>query len=101
MHDISLTIAKDLHLNMAWALDIFLNQHIFIPERARSFAFATGEGSVEIRVRFDLAHPLTAAACNGLYQYGITNHARFRFQEFRRLVFAVIAGGDRHARLIH
>ena len=94
-------IAKDLHLDMARLLDIFLDQYGWIAKGGARLALRAFEGGGEILRAGDLAHPLAAPACDGLDQHRIANLIRRTGQMFGILVFTMIAGHDGHPRLLH
>src|SRR3546814_2042362 len=53
--------------------DILLDQHMVVAERRRRLALARGERVSEVGGRIDLAHPLAAAARDGLDQHRIAD----------------------------
>ena len=62
---------------------------------------APSSASIEIGVAVDPAHALAAAARHRLDQHRIADLVGLLLEELRVLPLAVIAGHDRHARLLH
>ena len=99
--DIAVAVAEHLHLDMARALDVFLDQDMGIAEAGRCLALARGERVDEVRWLFDQPHALAAAAGHRLDQHRIADLGGLAGQVFRLLVFAHVARRDRHAGCRH
>ena len=100
MHRIH-TITKHLHLNMARAGDVFLNQHVSIAKSG--FRLRLGRGK-RLFKRFRLLsqpHSLTAAASYRLDQNRIANLGRLRLQMRGLLIGPLIARHNWYARRCH
>jgi len=99
--DGAVRIPEHLHLDVARAGDVFLDQDARVAEGGLALALGRGEAVGEVFSAIDLFHPLAAAAGDGLDQHRIADGVGFLLQAVRRLVLAQIAGGDRHAGLDH
>ena len=86
---------------MARALDIFFDQNMRVTERGDGLALARCERVGEVGCVLDLAHPLAAAACDGLDEDGIADFGGAFAQEYGFLVLAQIARRHRHTRVGH
>ena len=71
------------------------------PKAAATSRTARFERIVEVGVLVDAPQPATAAARGRLDQHRVADLVRLLLQELRVLPLAVIAGHDRHARLLH
>ena len=94
-------IAEHLELDVARRIDVFLDEHPRIAERGLCLAPRGGERIVEIGVLVDPPHAAAAAARHRLDEHGIADLIGLSLEEGVRLDVAVIAGHDRHARLLH
>ena len=99
--DIAVAVAEHLHLDMARALNIFLDQHMRIAERGARLTLARGEASAKSACALDQPHPLAAAARDRLDQHRIADFARMHRKDAGVLILAHIAGGDGHTCLGH
>ncbi len=63
-------VAEHLHLDVARAGDVLLQQHAVVAEAGAGLALARGQRRGEILGLVDLAHALAAAAGHGLDQHG-------------------------------
>ncbi len=99
--DVALAVAEDLHLDMTRTGDVALDQHARIAEGRLPLALGRGQIFSEVLGPVDLAHPLAAAAGDRLDQHREADAVRLGAQGLQRLVLALIAGGDGHARLDH
>ena len=96
-----MTVGENLNFNMARMGEIALDQHTLIAERRQRLALGPGQFGCEISGCVHHAHPLATTAGTRLDQHRIADASGLEFQQFRRLVFAVIAGHQRHARFLH
>ena len=96
MDDVAVGVAEHLHLDMAWALDIFFDQHMRVAKRRGSLALARGERVGEVGRVLDLAHPLAPAARDRLDEDGIADLFRLTRQQIGRLIRTHIARRHRH-----
>jgi len=94
-------VAKNLDFDMAGTRDIALDQNMGVAEGRRGFALTRGQLRQKILTPLDAAHALAAAARRRLDQDGIADGVGFLQQALRRLVVAVIAGGQGHAGRLH
>ena len=99
--DVAVRIAKDLDLDMARALDIFLDQHRVVAKAVARLALAGGQRGSEILAAVHCAHALAATARAGLDQDGVADAVGLGLQQRRVLVGAVIARHQRHAGAFH
>ena len=95
--DLAVTVAEHLHLDVAWAGDVFLDQDAGIAEGGLALALGRGEAVGEVFGALNLPHPLAAAAGDGLDQHRIADGVGLGLQTGQRLVLAEIAGRDGHA----
>ena len=98
---VALRVAKDLDLDVARALRVFLDQHRVVAKAVDGFAPAGGQGCGEVFGFVHGAHALAAATGTGLDQHRVTNAVGFALQERRVLVAAVVTGHQRHAGFFH
>src|SRR3546814_7380440 len=91
MHNIAVHIAKNLHLDMAWADDPFFEQHMRIAETGSCLTLAGLQGVCKIFGPIDPAHPLTSAPCDRFDKDWITDDVRFAGKAFKRLIVTEIA----------
>ena len=101
MDDVAVAVGEHLHLDVARRGDVFLDQHARIAERRLRLARRAFQRGVELGVLVDAAHALAAAARDRLDQHRIADLVGLLLEELRVLQFAVIAGHDRHAGLLH
>ena len=101
MNDIAVTVTEHLHLDMARALNIFLDKDVIVAKACRRLTPATGEAICKFFRTLDQPHTLAAAACHRLYQYRIADRIGLDSKEACILVTAHIARRHRHARLLH
>ena len=94
-------VGKDLQLDMARTGHEPLDQYMVIAEGIDGLAFAAFQGGGEIGRLFHQPHALAATAKRCLDQHRITHALGLRRQEIRILLFAVIAGHQRHAGFFH
>ena len=99
--DIALAVAEHLHLDMARALDVFLDQDMGIAEAGCRFALARGKGIGKVCCRLHQPHPLAAAAGHGLDQHRIADLCGALGQEAGLLILAHVARGHRNAGCSH
>ena len=96
-----MAVAEHLHLDMARAEDVFLDQHVRVAKRCRRLALAGGEGLGEILRAFDQPHALAAAAGHRLDEDRPADVGRLRRQMRGVLILAEVAGGGGHAGGLH
>jgi len=101
MDDVAVAVAEHLHLDVARAFDPFFEQHDVVAERARRLALAAFERVDEILGPVDLAHPLAAAASDGLDQHRIADRVCLALEPLGRLVVTEIARSHRHPGIGH
>src|SRR5690606_27313285 len=99
--DVALAVAEHLHLDVARAGDVFLDQDPRVAEGGLALSLGRGEAVGEVLGPVDLLHALAAAAGDRLDQHRIADGVGFPTQALGGLVVAEIAGGDRHAGLDH
>ena len=99
--DIAVGVAEDLHLDVARAGDVFLDQHARVAEGGLALALGRGKAVGEVLGAVDLLHALAAAAGDRLDQHRIADGVGFLAQALGRLVVTEVAGGDRDAGLDH
>ena len=97
MDDVAVPVAEYLHLDMARAEDIFLDQHALVAERRGRLALARSQRVEEIGGRIHPPHPLPAATGHRFDEHRIADRVCLRVQMRRSLVSAQIAGRHRHA----
>ena len=98
---VTLRIAKDLNFDMTWALHVLFDQHRIVAKAIDGFAFATGQRRRKISRLVHRSHALAATARAGFDQHGVPNGIGLALQQGRVLVGTVVAGHQRHARLLH
>ena len=96
MGDAAMAIAKYLHLHMARALQVFLQQHAIIAKGGLGLAPRAGQFGGKILRPQHRAHALAAAARTGLDQHGKANARGLRGEQRLVLTIAVIARHGRH-----
>jgi hypothetical protein len=101
VHHLAMAVAKHLHLDMARAGHVLLDQHAIIAEAGRRLALAARQQLVEVGRGLDLAHALAPAAGDRLDQHRISDRLRFLRKALRRLVLAQVTRRHRHARRRH
>ncbi len=101
MNGVAVPVCKDLHLNMARRVDIFLDQDALVAESGLGLAHGGAKCSVEIGMLVDAAHALAAAAGDRLDQNRIADLIGFLLEEFRLLHLAMETRHHRHAGLFH
>ena len=94
-------VAEDLHLDMARLQDVFLDQHGGVAEGALRLGPGAFQRIGKGRGVVHAPHALAAAPRHGLDQHRVADPRGLRRQMVRVLIRAVIAGHDRHARLLH
>ena len=97
MDDGAVRVPEHLHLDVARAGDVFLDQDAGVAEGGLALAPGRGEAVGEILGAVDLPHPLAAAAGDSLDQDRIADGIGLGLQAGQRLVLTEIAGRDRHA----
>ena len=94
-------VGEHLDLDVARTLQVFFGQHLVVAEGADRLALARRQRGLEIVRVFDHAHALAAAAGRGLQQHRVADLVGLRVEEIGVLLFAVIAGHQRHVGLFH
>ena len=98
---ITVAIPDDLHLDVAWVLDEFFDQHAVVAERRFGFPLGADDRSRKFAGRIHHAHAAPAAAGGRLHQHRKADLVG-RFRQGRLVLgLAVIAGHQRHAGLFH
>ncbi len=101
IHAIAVAVAEDLDLDVARALQIFLDQYVLVAEAGGRLALARRQGVEEVLAPLHRAHALAAATGRGLDQHRVADPVRLQLEEVGFLLIAVIAGRERHAGLLH
>ena len=101
VHTITLSVCKNLNLNMAWTLHIFFNQDRVVTKTVDRFTLTTHQGISKVCGFFNDAHALATAACTGFDQHGVAHRIGFALQELWVLVSAVVARHQGYACLLH
>ena len=101
MNDIAVLVGEDLNFDVPWRRNVFFDQHAAGAESRLSLADRRCKRGIEFVAPLDAAHPATAAAGRRFDQHRIADLVGLLLEEFAVLPFAVIAGHDRHARLLH
>ena len=101
VHTITLSVCKNLNLNMAWTLHIFFYQDCVITKTVDRFTLATRQSVGKVNGFFNNTHALATAACTGFDQHGVAHRIGFALQELWVLVSAVVARHQGHACLLH
>ena len=96
-----MAVADDLHLDMPGIVDIFFDQHAVVAERGLGLALGADDRGRKLGRRAHDAHAAAAAAGRGLHQDREADLVRGLRQRRVILGLAVIAGNQRHARLLH
>ena len=99
--DIAMAVGKDLHFDMARALDQLFEHDAGIAEAGLAFALGGHQRVLEVRRIMHGAHALAATTGNRLDEQRIAHAFGGALEPDERLVIALIAGGDRHAGLFH
>src|SRR4051794_24371620 len=97
MHEIAVTVAEDLHLDVARALDVALEQHAIVAKGALRLAAGAVEGAGQLLFLPDDAHAAAAAARRCLDHHREADLPRLGEKPALVLILAVIARHDRHA----
>ena len=101
MDDIAVAIREDLHLDMPRIDQIFLDQQAIVAEGCLRLAPRPRQGFGQCGLVLNDAHAFAAAAGRGFDQHRIADGARLFRQPCIALLFAMIAGDQRHAGLRH
>ena len=101
VNDVAVPIGKDLNFDVARSSDEFLDEHAAGAECGCDFAHGSFKFSLEIAFLVDPPQAAAAAAGGRFDQDRIADLARALLQKIGVLAFAMIAGHDRHARLLH
>ena len=101
MNDVTVTIGKDLHLDMPRSIDILLEENPVIAESRRGLALRRCERRAELRRRRDFAHTLATASGDRLDQDRPPDGSSFAGETCFGLVLAEISGRGGHACLVH
>ena len=101
VNDVAVPIGKDLNFDVARGRNEFFDEHAAGAEGGGDFAHGSFKFSLEIAFLVDPPQPTAAAAGGRFDQHRIADLARAPLQKNGVLAFAVIAGHDRHARLLH
>src|SRR5262249_50356518 len=88
VNGMTVSVRKDLNLNVPRARDIFFNQHPVIAEGCLGFALCAFQGGVEVSVTIDAAHPLAATTGDSLDEDRISDLVGLLFEEFGLLSLA-------------
>ena len=97
MNDVSVPVPEYLHLHMARAPKVLLDQHGVVPERGCRFPARRGERAGKVRLRFHDPYAATAAAGCGFHHHGISDRRGRGGQRFVVLRRIGIAVQNRHA----
>ena len=92
-----MAVAKHLHLDVARALHVLLDQHCVAAKAVDGLALTGGQCR---RKRIGLFHhtqAAPAATCAGLDQHRVTDVISLALEQHRILVTAVVARHQRHA----
>src|SRR5438034_8983189 len=76
-HDPAVGVGENLDLDMAGAVQIFLEVELPHPERLHGLALRTLEGGLELSLVPHEPHPLAAAARHRLEQHRVAESRRF------------------------
>ena len=101
VHHIAVAVGEDLDLDVAWPLQIGLEQHPLVAEGAGRLALGGGEGGGEILGALDHAHALATAAGDRLDEHRKADLRRRRCERLGRLAGVVRAAQHGHAGLFH
>src|ERR1700694_933698 len=101
MHGIAVAIAEHLDLDMPRRGYVLLDQDLAVAERRLRLPDCGLERGFEFGSLIDAPHAPAAAAGHCLDQHRIADLLGLLRKEFRLLALAVIAGHDRHARVLH
>jgi len=101
VHDLALGVGQDLHLDVPGPLDELLQHHHVVAEGGPGLAARAGQRRPELVLGAHHAHPLAPAAARGLDDHGPADARGFPGKHVVRLVVAVVAGHDGHARRRH
>ena len=74
---VAMAVGEHLHLDMAWAGEILLDQHVVIAERRSRFALGRGQRIGELAGPVYHPHPLAAPACGGFDQHRVADALSF------------------------
>ena len=98
---VAMCVAEHLNFDVAWALDVFFDQHRVVTKTVFGFAFARGQCGVKLLRLLHHAHAFAAAACAGLDQHRETDFFGFLFQQRRFLICTVITRHQGHTGFLH
>src|SRR5690606_19365863 len=101
MDDIAVTIAKYLHLDMAWIIYPFLNEDNVVTKASFGFSLARGEGAQEVRSSINFAHTLASAASHRFNENRITDFPCFFGKMVRGLIVTLITRRYRNTGIGH
>ena len=101
MDRVAMAIGKNLEFDVTRLQQIFLNQHAIVAKGARCLTLGPGEYGGKLGGAGNHPHAAAAAAGNGLDQYRKPDPLGLVQQTREVLVFAVIAGNQRHAGSLH
>ena len=92
MYNIAVLVAEDLHFDVLWLLDVFLDKYIAVSECLDSLVLSAVELRQQVLFLTDDPHSSSAAACSSLEHYRVT----CRIRELDRII--VIADGSLNTR---
>src|SRR5580700_534140 len=98
---ITARIGKDLYLDVAWPVEILLDQDAIVSKTVLSFTAASSQQIVELCDSVNHPHPFATAACPRFQHDGVSDHLGLRAQESGCLIFTVITWENRNPRLGH
>jgi hypothetical protein len=101
MHQMAVLVAEDLHLDMARAIEVALQDEPAVAEGRFGLAPGALQGCRELRGFRDHPHAAPAAARRGLDQHRIAESTRFLGEAALILRLAMIAGHGRDAGTRH
>ncbi len=101
VNGVAVPVGKDLDLDVPRRGNVFLDQDAACAECRLAFADCAFERGVEIGMLVHAAHAAAAAAGRRFDQDRIADLVGFLLEELGVLPFTVIAGHDRHVRLLH
>ena len=94
---VTVCISKYLHLNMAWSLDVLLNQHVIVAEALHGLPLGSIQLVDELFFAVDDAHAFATTSKNSLEHDWESNLVRFCQQVLGVLIVAVVALQNWHA----
>lgn len=98
---IAVAVGEHLDFDVARLLQVALDEYAVIAEAGAGFTLARGQRVGEGGALLDHAHAFAAAAGAGLDQYRVADGVGLLPEELRILVFAMVAGHQRHAGALH